>query len=331
MSEVLEDLEKTRKIIRKKYQLLRREQNLQQQRVSQTLEPLITPLRELVRHGSDGEPGDFLREDVRADTFRDEPPKQLIAKTEGGGSDGDSDYNDANDRTVLDTTRTRDDDDDDDNDVDESKLNIVQLDQSSPTHTHHRDFTPDQLARRYLHEYWNLADVDKAYGPRVAPDGKYRLGNLPFQVDEQTNEIRVGKHTFAGTRGLYELIFKAEPKDINEADRQRYKEILELTGAHLTIKGTLKGNGGYKWKNIVKGLVGARAEGTGLRSIRASGKVRYVYFDDPNEICQRLELLLAEREAGNQGVDSEILAILEELQERGFILNTGRSRLFAAF
>ena len=47
-----------------------------------------------------------------------------------------------------------------------------------------------------------------------------------------------------------------------------------------------------------------------------STRVKYVYFDDPNEIVERLELLIGEREAGHTGVDNEIFAILKELQER---------------
>ena len=60
-------------------------------------------------------------------------------------------------------------------------------------------------------------------------------------------------------------------------------------------------------------------------------RIKYVYFDDPNEIVERLELLIGEREAGHTGVDSEILSILEELQERGLIINTGKSSWFPAF
>ena len=41
----------------------------------------------------------------------------------------------------------------------------------------------------------------------------------------------------------------------------------------------------------------------------------YKYWDDPNELVDRLRLLVAERSAGNNNHDNEIMAIIEELRE----------------
>lgn len=41
----------------------------------------------------------------------------------------------------------------------------------------------------------------------------------------------------------------------------------------------------------------------------------YEYFDDPNELCKRLKLLTASKEAGNSNHDQEINSIIEELRE----------------
>ena len=45
----------------------------------------------------------------------------------------------------------------------------------------------------------------------------------------------------------------------------------------------------------------------------------YVYWDDPNELVDRLRLLIAEQGAGNMSHTNEIHAIVEELKEAGYI------------
>ena len=45
----------------------------------------------------------------------------------------------------------------------------------------------------------------------------------------------------------------------------------------------------------------------------------YVYWDDPNELVDRLRLLVAEQEAGNNFHANEINSIIEELREGGYI------------
>ena len=45
----------------------------------------------------------------------------------------------------------------------------------------------------------------------------------------------------------------------------------------------------------------------------------YVYWDDPNELVDRLRLLLAERSGGNQSHINEIVSIIEELREAGIV------------
>lgn len=44
-----------------------------------------------------------------------------------------------------------------------------------------------------------------------------------------------------------------------------------------------------------------------------------VYYDDPNELITRLNLLISSQNAGNTGVKNEIISILEELRERKLI------------
>ena len=53
----------------------------------------------------------------------------------------------------------------------------------------------------------------------------------------------------------------------------------------------------------------------------------YVFWDDPNELINRLRLLLAELEAGNQSHTNEIHSVIEELKEAGYINVNKKSTL----
>jgi len=48
-------------------------------------------------------------------------------------------------------------------------------------------------------------------------------------------------------------------------------------------------------------------------------KTDYVYWDDPNELVERLRLLIAEQSAGNLSHTNEIHSIIEELREGKYI------------
>lgn len=62
--------------------------------------------------------------------------------------------------------------------------------------------------------------------------------------------------------------------------------------------------------------------GEGLNLTHDDRIVKYVYFDDCNELVDRFRLILSEKRAGNNSYDNEILSIVEELRERGIVTNT---------
>lgn len=51
----------------------------------------------------------------------------------------------------------------------------------------------------------------------------------------------------------------------------------------------------------------------------SNANIDYRHWDDPNELVDRLQLLIASKQAGNTGHDNEIISILEELKEAGII------------
>lgn len=64
------------------------------------------------------------------------------------------------------------------------------------------------------------------------------------------------------------------------------------------------------------GRVGSSLERT---FIPYNPNIVYEYYDDPNELCDRLKLLYSSQNAGNSNHSQEINSIVEELHERGII------------
>ena len=149
---------------------------------------------------------------------------------------------------------------------------------------------------------------------------------------------------YVGTLSPFELIFKRIPDDAiyTEDDKQTYKSILLATNAHRRGHNALLpvlGNKGYKYKNIIAPLLHLNKRGGGVmtrhnivlpesrRNVTpqtmtvTNNAVDYVHWDDPNELVDRLRLLDASREAGNNAHDNEFLSIIEELREAGLIIN----------
>lgn len=70
-----------------------------------------------------------------------------------------------------------------------------------------------------------------------------------------------------------------------------------------------------KYKNVVK-----RGDGLERKFIPYSENIVYEYYDDPNELCDRLRLLVSSKSAGNTNHDQEINSIIEELRERDIVV-----------
>jgi len=173
------------------------------------------------------------------------------------------------------------------------------------------------LASKYLSNYLSRTNVaDTTYGIR-RDDNKFYIGNKEIVI--ANDDITIEDKDYKGTKGLWELLTLKEPKDFSDEDLQVYKEILEKTNGHLKgykDNASIASNKYYKYTNIIKPLF--KISGSGLREVTGN-KIDYVYWDDVNELVNRLRLLWLSQEAGNTGVNNEISAILEELRECGII------------
>lgn len=169
-------------------------------------------------------------------------------------------------------------------------------------------------------------NIDNVYSVYFADDGTM-LGDKRIDFDKNDDIVIDGKR-YAGTQGLYKLIFKKFPDEkINtNADKESYLKILLATNAHRrghNVHERVKSNKGHKYMNIIGPLVLGNKVGKGMpRAVMLNdNKVDYVHWDDPNELVDRLRLLEALRQAGHNAHDNEILSIIDELRKAGLIIN----------
>lgn len=178
--------------------------------------------------------------------------------------------------------------------------------------------------------------LDKVYGVKKTKSGQLVLGskNITFNRDE----ILVGgnvnaEHNSADdiisyplTSGLCMLLLSKDPVDYTTSDLNTYREILVRTSGHLTGVGktrkkkpgiqTVKISRGKKFDLISKLFSDATAGAVVGKGVNMRlQKYNHIYWNDINELVQRLRLLYASLAAGNTGVRNEIIAICEELVE----------------
>lgn len=165
--------------------------------------------------------------------------------------------------------------------------------------------------------------------------GKLMLGK--YQISVNSEELSISGETYSLTPGLNDLLFKRVPdlSVVTEEDKQCYKTLLLKTNAHrrdFDSNKPIKSNKGMKYLHIIKPLFKLSKRrtvsgeiyksGDGLPSMKKVKRdVSYVYWDDPNELVERLKLLIASRDAGNTELDNEIISIIEELREAGLVNN----------
>lgn len=212
-------------------------------------------------------------------------------------------------------------------DVSENDLNETQESDlsknsfESDTNTQNQNCSSWSLTSEYL--------KNTPFGLRVER-GKLLMGAANVNISENT--ITIGTSNYNKTRGLMELLTKQSPdlKDITKEDLTNYKLMLLETNAHrrdYDPNKPIKSNKGIKYLSIIKPLFikqdnseSNQVQGSGLPVLKKWKKnVDYIYWDDPNELVDRLKLLIASRDAGNTGLDNEIISIIEELKESGLL------------
>lgn len=224
---------------------------------------------------------------------------------------------------------------------DEDVSSILQSSRGQETASQYIDKTfQHTLTKRYMSMMMSGASkgrynpIDHTYGPRF-DNASLKVGDslLTFDAD---GGIRIRGVKYKGTEGLYELLFKRLPDDTlyDDNDLVAYKDILVKTNAHrrnYEPQEKVNRNNSLKYKGVISTLFPPHQRnpreplfsGTGLTLSKTLSAPDHVYWDDPNELVDRLRLLVASAQAGNTGVKNEILNILEELREAGLISGGG--------
>lgn len=196
----------------------------------------------------------------------------------------------------------------------------------------------DPLPRYYIEEMLNddKDSFDFKYGVRHDPDtDKFYIGDSEIKIVGK--DIVINNLTYPGTTGLYELLFKKEPTGYTKDDHNNYIDIVKQTNAHRRNYAASEQISGSKMRKYTQ-VIGPKLDPQ-LKKISSSRKissksvigksylktfnkkraVEYVYWDNINELVDRLRLLIASRDAGHSNHQNEIISIIEELKEANVI------------
>lgn len=313
---ILEELNKARNAVKRKYNLIKFQKDNTDRVLKETFKPLIDPL-EKIAENKKARKTKVLKEII-------DPLKTPRKISTSFSEEKDEVTNEPENHQTIDNTI--------DESVPEDELfedmNIIQNDL----------------------ELSNF-DIDGIYGVRKSDDG-YKLGKAPIIFER--DKIIVDKTAFPKTPGLVELIVDRNPQNYEVKDLNQYKEILEISCVHrkgfgpgAQIKKPTLSN---KFNNIIAPLFGLETPkksktpskafkkaqinrksmstptkiGKGgllprFKIAKRDSRMDYIYWDDPNELVERLQLLIAEQAAGNLSHTNEIHSILQELRESGYI------------
>lgn len=277
-------IDKARDAVRRKYRLLKEGKDTVERALGDTFKPIVDPLERLVS-----------ATDTSAREIKDEI-KNLIPKKE---EEEEEDWGASSFKTAYD-------------DEDESKENSA--------------------VDKYLHllNMNRKKFLDMNYGVRKLADGTLMIGDSPISFEN--DHVHVGDGKYRSSVGLLELLFRKQPDAqlISAEDRNNYEKILHATNAyrkHYSPDEVIQKQNSNKYRTYIAPLTSVtptrKRLGSGLpppyKIARRGTRMDYVYWDDPNELVDRLRLLIAERSAGNPSHVNEIISIIEELREAGII------------
>lgn len=331
-----QELVKTSKAIRKKYNALRLGQAQELFQREQTYKPITEPLKEIVKQAKIN----VVKSEAKLE--KDEPPSPSTPKrsykfettTDVTTPSTSKQPTFLTTDTVAETSPTYSTDDTsafyDDLRTNEDTLQIF-LEQYDP------------LPRQYLEKLLkdDKKEIDYTYGVHYDQlTDSWSVGNTPIKIIGP--DIQINNVTYKGTIGLYELLFKDRPSYslIKNNDKKAYKQIMQETSLHkhgFNQQGRVKSNRGHKYTFVIKPLLEDETpsstskrtktkriqswtgEGISSKLIYNNKPLQYVYWNKPNELINRLRFLWASKMAGNENHQNEIISILEELREEDII------------
>lgn len=285
---ILKELIKSKKILKKKFQSIKFGETEKATQIENTFKPLSEPLKKLVKlsYGNTTKPILKKSQNVR---FKPETPKKIpkVALEE----DEEDQFESAKEEET----------DDYESDENPEKLYL------------------DILEGNDLAQFKNNKKFDREYGPYQNVLGGWRFGNSSFKLRD--DKIIVGNQSWGATPGLVSLLLLKNPRNYEPYELEIYKKILLNTKAHkknYDDNNPIKTSRKHKYTKIIKKLFETTHTGTGLLKVNCK-KSKYIYYQNPNMLVKRLQLLVMAKQSGHSNVQIEINSILGELRKLNVI------------
>ncbi|KAI8123525.1 hypothetical protein CVS40_6009 [Lucilia cuprina] len=317
---VLKELVKTRNVLKKKFRSIKIGEEDTHKQLKDTFKPITEPLNDFIKKSrnlkkiSKIEKNDIKNENTNDTNFMSNKlPLNVDTSTPKK----------IREDTLVNSVNYEDDDDDDNDDYySQSENENLNIDMNDA----------DLLLLEKLNE------LDNLYGPHKDSNNEWYFGDSKIKFNG--DKIEIGNQIWALTPGLFSLMFHKTPKNYDKSELEIYKKILINTNAykrHYKPDGQIKGTKAYKYQHIIGKLFKGKNEkqlaiestpsheptkrnymGTGLMKLNLQ-KPSYIYWDNPNELVDRLRLLMASQAAGHTNHNNEIVSIIEELYEANII------------
>ena len=177
-------------------------------------------------------------------------------------------------------------------------------------------------ARSFFKSQEHGHDHDTTFG-LYSKSNKHYIGDKRVDIDH--NNLIIDGENYEGTEGLWELIRSKTPMqgDYTPEDLSNYEKILIQTNAiwkdYDPSTNKPRSSKSEKYTTIIKPIYDQ------LKATKGSGTV--FLSQDPNVLVNRLELLMASRQAGNTGVNNEIVSIMDELLRQNHITREDYKRV----
>lgn len=334
----LEEIAKLSDIIRNKYKQIKYNKISSEDNAKDVFRPVVEPLQKLIDISNHVK--------VKNEQKNYKIKKQEDALLYKNDYDNDSDYNNF-------TFKSVDNKDDDSvfedrslfstlNDHNISNVNVKTESTNQSVDNFENDqqqeydeSTDDPLSKKIetlIRQVENKSNsLDLVFGVRKLKNGLF-FGDKPVQF--VSNTLNIADKSYPLTEELLELLFKKEPQgEIPSQAYEIFKEIVLLSNAHRTNYkpyGTLRINNSkfndhfsFLLSNTGNGLFNYNSNAVRKNlsdyMLYNDNKIDYVHWNDPNELVDRLRLLIASQTAGNTSHSNEIISIIEELREARII------------
>lgn len=305
--QMLKQLVKSKNILKKKFQSIKMGEDETSTELQNTFKPLTEPLQKLVKLTNDNALNSFIAKTEHTTIPKKSFQESLITSTPNKRNIK---------REFLSKSLLK-------NGFDGDGGASTYEDELEPIEE--EDAQDDTFYSQTDDEATNLSNLkknkklDAIFGPHKESNGEWKFANESLKINNE--KIIIGNQHWAYTPGLFELLFYHNPKNYDKSELEIYKRILLNTNAHrvdFNPNKQIKSSRGNKYKKIIKKLFEDTHTGKGLMRVNPQ-KPDYIYWDDPNELVERLKLLIASQQAGNNNQTNEIVSIIEELREADII------------